>query len=97
MAGDPAGGDWVAVKALAVLAGASDRAAAAITTEADLAGLTGSQRNGADRCVRYLGSEHGFLRYDLALEAGRRIDGRHAKRVAVRQVMGTTRWCVGWL
>ena len=38
-AGDPAAEDWVAVKALAVLAGDSDRAAAEITAEADAAGL----------------------------------------------------------
>ena len=38
-AGDPAAEDWVAVKALAVLAGDSERAAAAITAEADAAGL----------------------------------------------------------
>jgi hypothetical protein len=53
-AGDPAAEDWVAVKALAVLAGDSERAAAEITAEADAAGLKGSQRSGADACVRYL-------------------------------------------
>ena len=52
-AGDPAAEDWVAVKALAVLAGDSDRAAAEITAEADAAGLEGSRRSGADACVRY--------------------------------------------
>ena len=40
-AGDPAAEDWVAVKALAVLAGDSERAAAEITAEADAAGLEG--------------------------------------------------------
>ena len=39
-AGDPAAEDWVAVKALAVLAGGSARAAAAITAQAASAGLT---------------------------------------------------------
>jgi hypothetical protein len=39
-AADPAAGDWVAVKALAVLAGDSARAAAEITAEADAACLT---------------------------------------------------------
>jgi hypothetical protein len=70
-AGDPAAEDWVAVKALAVLAGDSERAAAEITAEADAAGLEGSRRTGADACVRYLGNKHGFLRYDQALAAGR--------------------------
>jgi hypothetical protein len=69
-AGDPAAEDWVAVKALAVLAGDSARAAAEITAEADAAGLTASQRNGADTCVRYLTSKQEFLRYDQALAAG---------------------------
>lgn len=69
-AGDPAAEDWVAVKALAVLAGDSARAAADITAEADAAGLTAGQRNGADTCVRYLTSKHEFLRYDQALAAG---------------------------
>jgi hypothetical protein len=69
-AGDPAAEDWVAVKALAVLAGDSARVAAEITAEADAAGLTAGQRNGADTCVRYLASKHEFLRYDQALAAG---------------------------
>src|SRR5579864_751747 len=43
-AGDPAAGDWVAVKALAVLAGDSARVAAEITAEPDAAGLTAGQR-----------------------------------------------------
>ena len=53
-AGDPAAEDWVAVKALAVLAGDSARAAEEITAEAGAAGLDGSRRTGADACVRYL-------------------------------------------
>ena len=69
-AGDPAAEDWVAVKALAVLAGHSARAAAEITAETGAAGLTASQRNGADTCVRYLTSKQEFLRYDQALAAG---------------------------
>jgi hypothetical protein len=69
-AGDPAAEDWVAVKALAVLAGDSARAAAEITAQADAAGLTGTQRAGADACVRYLTSKHDYLRYDQALAAG---------------------------
>jgi hypothetical protein len=69
-AADPAAEDWVAVKALAVLAGDSARAAADITAEAAAAGLTAGQRNGADTCVRYLTSKQEFLRYDHALAAG---------------------------
>jgi hypothetical protein len=69
-AADPAAEDWVAVKALAVLAGASGRVAAEITAEADAAGLTAAQRTGADTSVRYLTSKQEFLRYDQALAAG---------------------------
>jgi hypothetical protein len=69
-AADPAAEDWVAVKALAVLAGHSARAAADITAETDAAGLTASQRTGADTCVRYLTSKQEYLRYDQALAAG---------------------------
>jgi hypothetical protein len=69
-AGDPAAEDWVAVKALAVLAGDSARAAPEITAQADAAGLTGTQRAGADACVRYLTGKHAYLRYDHALAAG---------------------------
>ena len=68
--GDPAAEDWVAVKALAVLAGDSARAAAEITAQADTAGLTRDQRTGADACVRYLTSKDEYLRYDQALAAG---------------------------
>jgi len=53
-----------------VLAGDSDRAAAEITAQADAAGLAGTQRAGADACVRYLTSKHDYLRYDQALAAG---------------------------
>jgi hypothetical protein len=69
-AADPAAGDWVAVKALAVLAGDSARVAAGITAEAEAAGLTRDQRHGAEACVRYLTSKQEFLRYDRALAAG---------------------------
>ncbi|MGH3225737.1 MAG: ISKra4 family transposase [Streptosporangiaceae bacterium] len=69
-AGDPAAEDWVAVKALAVLAGDSGRAAAEITAEADAAGLAAAQRTGADACVRYLTGKDEYLRYDQALVAG---------------------------
>ena len=48
----------------------SARVAADITAEADAAGLTAGQRNGADTCVRYLTSKQELLRYDQALAAG---------------------------
>ena len=60
----------MAVKALAVLAGNSARAAAEITAEADAASLAATQRTGADACVRYLTTKHEYLRYDQALAAG---------------------------
>jgi hypothetical protein len=69
-AADPAAEDWAAARALAVLAGDSARVAAEITAEADAAGLTAGQRNGADTCVRYLAGKLEFLRYDQALAAG---------------------------
>jgi hypothetical protein len=69
-AGDPAAEDWVAVKALAVLAGDSARAATEISAETDAAGLTGTHRTGTDACVRYLTSKDEYLRYDQALTAG---------------------------
>jgi hypothetical protein len=68
--GDPAAEDWVAVKALAVLAGDSARAAAEITAEAGAASLAAAQRTGADACVRYLTGLRDYLRYDQALAAG---------------------------
>ena len=96
-AGDPAAEDWVAVKALAVLAGGSGRAAAAITAEAAAAGLTGSQRAGADTCVRYLSSKHELLRYDQALQAGCPIatgiiEGACRHLIADRPDIGGARW-----
>jgi hypothetical protein len=69
-AGDRAAEDWVAVKALAILAGDSARAAAEITAQAGAAGLAADQRTGTDACVRYLTSKDEYLRYDQALAAG---------------------------
>ena len=96
-AGDPAAEDWVAVKALAVLAGDSTRAAQEITAEADAAGLAGSRRTGADACVRYLGNKHGFLRYDQALAAGWPIatgviEGACRHLIADRLSISGSRW-----
>jgi hypothetical protein len=49
---------------------AEDAGRPAMTAEADVAGLVGGQRTGADACVHYLASRHQFLRYDQALAAG---------------------------
>ncbi|MFI5887653.1 ISKra4 family transposase [Streptomyces sp. NPDC051554] len=68
--GDAAVEDWVAVQALAILAGHSRRVAQTITAQADNAGLKGDRRRGADACVRYLTGKAEFLRYDRALAAG---------------------------
>ena len=94
-AGDPAAEDWVAARALAVLAGDSDRAAAEITAEA--AGLEGSRRSGADACVRYLGNKREFLRYGQALDAGWPIatgviEGACRHLIADRLNLGGARW-----
>jgi hypothetical protein len=96
-AGDPAAEDWVAVKALQVLAGGSDRAAAAIAAEADAAGLDGSRRSGTDACVRYLGNKREFLHYDQALAEGWPIatgviEGACRHLVADRLNRGGARW-----
>jgi hypothetical protein len=47
----PAAEDWVAAKALAILARGSGRASGEITGQAGSVGLCGSQRNGADACA----------------------------------------------
>jgi len=96
-AGDPAAEDWVAARALAVLAGDSDRAAAEITAEAGAAGLDASRRSGADACVRYLGNKREFLRYDQALDAGWPIatgviEGACRHLIADRLSIGGARW-----
>jgi hypothetical protein len=96
-AGDPSAEDWAAVKALAVLAGDSDRAAQEITAEADAAGLEASRRTGADACVRYLGNKREFLHYDQALEAGWPIatgviEGACRHLIADRLSLSGSRW-----
>jgi hypothetical protein len=96
-AGDPAAEDWVAARALAVLAGDSDRAAQEIAAEASAAGLAGSQRNRAAACVRYLENKREFLRYDQALDAGWPIatgviEGACRHLIADRLDIGGARW-----
>jgi hypothetical protein len=78
-------------------AGDSDRADAAITAEADAAGLAGSQRHGAGTCVRYLGTKREYLRYDQAMEAGWPIatgiiEGACRHIIADRLSIGGARW-----
>ena len=96
-AGDPAAEDWVAAKALQVLAGGSTRAAEEITAQAGSAGLTPSRRTGADACVRYLSARHEYLRYDQALAEGWPIatgviEGACRHLIADRLDIGGARW-----
>ena len=96
-AGDPAAEDWVAARALAVLAGDSARTAQEITAEAGLAGLTPSRRTGADACVRYLNARHEYLRYGQALAEGWPIatgviEGAYRHLIADRLDIGGARW-----
>jgi hypothetical protein len=67
---DPAAEDWVAVQALAVLAGRARQVTASLTAQAGQHGLTGSQRTGVETCVRYLENNKEYLRYDEALASG---------------------------
>jgi hypothetical protein len=94
---DPAAEDWVAAKALEVLAGGSARAAEEIAAEAGSAGLTPSRRTGADACVRYLSARHEYLRYDQALAEGWPIatgviEGACRHLIADRLDIGGARW-----
>jgi hypothetical protein len=96
-AGDPAAEDWVAVKALAVLAGDSARAAEEITAQAGSAGLGPSRGAGADACVRYLSARHEYLRYGQALANGWPIatgviEGACRHLIGDRLDIGGARW-----
>jgi hypothetical protein len=96
-AGDPAAEDWVAARALAVLAGDSARAAEEITAEASAASLPVSRRTGADSCTRYLNARHEHLRYDQALAEGWPIatgviEGACRHLIADRLDIGGARW-----
>jgi hypothetical protein len=95
--GDPAAEDWVAARALAVLAGDSDRVAAEITAQAGAAGLGASRRTGADASTRYLNARGDCLRYDQALAAGWPIatgviEGACRHLIADRLDIGGARW-----
>jgi len=69
-AADPAAEDWVAGKALAVLAGRAEAVAAQITEAANAAGLAEADRRGADKCVQYLTGKQEYLHYEEALAHG---------------------------
>jgi hypothetical protein len=68
--GDPAAEDWVAVQALAVLAGRARQVTESLTAQASQHGLAESQRAGVEACVRYLTNNNEYLRYDQALASG---------------------------
>ena len=96
-AGDPAAEEWVAVKALAVLAGDSARARRRSPPRPSAAGLPASRRTGADACVRYLNARHEYLRYDQALAQGWPIatgviEGACRHLIADRLDIGGARW-----
>jgi hypothetical protein len=61
---------WVARTARTVLAGECGKAAAAIRTAADQAGITTGHHKGIDDAVAYLTNKAEYLRYDTALAAG---------------------------
>jgi hypothetical protein len=67
---DPAAEDWVAVHALAVLAGQARQVTESLTAQAGQHELTETQQAGVQECVRYLTSNKEYLRYDQALTAG---------------------------
>ena len=67
---DPAAEDWVAVQALAVLAGRTQQVTGSLTAQAGQRGLTESQRTGVQECVRYLTNNEEYLRYNEALASG---------------------------
>ncbi len=68
--GDPAAEDWVAVQALAVLAGRTGQVTEFLAAQASQRGLAEGQRTGVDTCVRYLTNNKEYLRYDEALASG---------------------------
>ncbi len=67
---DPAAEDWVAVQALAVLAGRARQVTESLTAQVGQHGLTESQRTGVEACVRYLTNNEEYLHYDKALAVG---------------------------
>jgi hypothetical protein len=68
--GDPAAEDWVAARALDVLAGHTDHATDTIEAQAQAADLTDSQRNTVNETLGYLRGNADYLHYDQALAGG---------------------------
>ncbi|GAA2220679.1 hypothetical protein GCM10009850_122530 [Nonomuraea monospora] len=64
----PAAEDWVAVHALALLAGHTGHVITALSGQA--ATTAAHRRDGIDACIRYLTNNLEHLRYDQALDAG---------------------------
>ena len=84
---DPAAEDWVAVQALAVLAGRARQVTRSLTAQAAQHGLTESQRTGVEACARYLTNNQEYLHYDEALASGWPI--------ATRVIEGAARHLIG--
>jgi hypothetical protein len=61
---------WVARLGRTILAGDSDKAAAAITQAAEQAGIAAGKNKGIDDAVAYLTNKADYLHYDTALAAG---------------------------
>lgn len=98
-AADPDAEDWVAAHAARLLNGATDATVTALTAEADQHHLTGEQRTGVDKAVRYLQNNRDFLRYDRALARGWPIgsgviEGAARHLVADRLAITGSRWSV---
>jgi hypothetical protein len=68
--GDPAAEAWVRRHATSVLAGEAGRVAGSIRRAATRAGLSPTQRTGADQCAGYLTRKARHLDYPTALERG---------------------------
>ncbi len=68
--GDPAAEDWVAVQALAVLAGRTRQVTEFLAAQASQRELAEDKRTGVEACVRYLTNNKEYLRYDEALASG---------------------------
>jgi hypothetical protein len=67
---DPAAEDWVAARALAILAGQARQVTSSLTAQAGQRQLTESQQAGVAECARYLENNQEYLRYDEALASG---------------------------
>jgi hypothetical protein len=96
---DPAAEDWVAVQALAVLAGRSRQVTSSLTGQAARHGLAEGQRAGVEACARYLTNNQEYLRYDEALASGWPIatgviEGAARHLIGDRLAITGSRWSV---